>query len=58
VKVDSSVGKAATTSGHHGLFVCGSFEARKAMKKVFVPEGKAKSLRALGMVKSRKIGIV
>lgn len=33
LKVSSSVGKAATTSGHQGRCVVGSLEARKAMKK-------------------------
>lgn len=58
VKVDSSVGSAATTSGHHGLLVCGSLEARKAMKKASAAAGIARSPMAFGKAKSRMIGIV
>ena len=58
VKVDSRVGSAATTSGHHGLLVCGSFEARKAMKTASADAGNASWLTAFGRVKSRMIGIL
>ena len=58
VKVDSSVGSAATTSGHHGLLVCGSLDARKAMKNALVAELTARSLAAFGRAKSRMIGIL
>lgn len=51
VKVDSSVGRAARTSGHHAVFVAGSLDARKAMKNVSVAEGNARSATALGKVK-------
>ena len=59
VKVASSVGRAATTSGHHGLPVCGSLEARKTTKKASsVEDGNSRALVAFGRAKSRRIGIV
>jgi len=58
VKVLSSVGRAATTSGHQGFCVCGSLEARKAMKKALAEGGIARSPIFLGRVKGWRIGIV
>lgn len=58
-KVDSRAGMAATTSGHHALFVCGSLEARNTMKKVSVAaDGNSRSPIALGKAKSCKIGMM
>jgi len=59
VKVASSVGRAATTSGHQGFCVWGSLEARKAMKKVLLVEGGiGRSAGVWGRVKDWRIGMV
>jgi hypothetical protein len=58
-KVASKAGMAATTSGHHALFVCGSFEARKTRKKAsLVADGNSRSTTAFGRVKSCEIGML
>lgn len=57
-KVAFKIGMAATTSGHHGLFVFGSLGARNAMKKVSAADGKSRSPAAFGTTKSREIGIL
>jgi hypothetical protein len=58
-KVASRAGMAATTSGHHALFVCGSFEARKTRKKASVEAGgNSRSPMAWGKAKSCEIGMM
>ena len=43
-KVSSRAGMADTTSGHHALFVCGSFDARNTTKKAsVVADGNSRS---------------
>lgn len=55
-KVASSVGRVARTSGHHGCWVAGSFEDRKAMKKLESSTGRAAAVS--GISKAGRIGIL
>ena len=58
-KVVSSAGMAATTSGHHALFVSGFLEARNTRKKASVEaDGNSKLPIAFGRAKSYKIGML
>lgn len=58
LNVASSVGKAATTSGHQGFWVVGSLEAKKAMKKAAEFAGISSWEMVRGGVKVLRIGIL